>query len=131
MSDVKRIAVMVSPAPDGGTEVELYCKLDNSVLINGIALRIFQTIGVGLGAGLGGALAALIGRIAGLEPSTVMSVVEGALVVGIGLGAGALTGRAYRAFYRRGLAKVRESFRKLLLAVRMRIDSQERRVDRT
>lgn len=130
ISDVKRIAVMVSPAPDGGTEVELYCKLDNSVLINGIALRIFQAIGVGLGAGLGGALAALIGRIAGLEPSTVMSVVEGALVVGVGLGAGALTGRAFRALYRRGLTKVRDSFRKLLLAVKMRIDNENRGVEK-
>jgi hypothetical protein len=130
MSDVKRVAIIVSASPEGGADVELYCKLDNSVLVNGIALRVFQAVGVGLGAGLGGALASLIGRMTGLDSTVTLPMIQGAIAVVCGLGAGALTGRAYRVFYRRGLAKVRESFRKMLLTVRMRIDNDKRLTER-
>ena len=129
MSDVRRVALIVVPATEGGTDVELYCRLDNSVLINGIALRVIQTIAAAAGAGMGLALAALFVRLLGLEPTAVVSVLEGALGAIAALGAGTLAARAYRAFYRRQLRRTRESFRKLLLALRMRIDTTREHTD--
>jgi hypothetical protein len=129
VSDVRRVAIIVSPSPDGGADLEVYSRLDNSLLVNGIALRALQGVGAALGAGVGFALGALAARIAGLDAATVGSVLRGAVGVLTGLGAGALTGGAFRALYRLGLTRVRESFRKLLVAVRMQTDTDNRRLD--
>lgn len=121
-SDITRVAAMVAPSADGGTEIEVYCTLDNSVRVHGIALRILQAVGGALGVGLGVAVAALLSRITGLEPGTATAVLQTVLGVTFGIGTAALTGRTFRSIYRRGLTNVRDSFRKLLMAVRMRIE---------
>ena len=126
MSDVKRVAIMVVPNSKGGTDAEFYCRLDNSVLINGIALRIIQAIGAAAGVGVGFALIGLLARITGLDAPTAVSILRGALATFMGLGMGTLTGKACRAFYQRQLTKVRMSFRKLLLAAKSRLDTGRR-----
>jgi len=120
VSDVRRVVIIVSRSPDDGADLELYCRLDNSVLVNGIAVRALQAVGAALGVGIGLALGALVIRLAGLEPTSMVSLLRGAFGVLAGIGAGVFAGHAFRGFYRHGLKRVRDSFRKLLVAVRMR-----------
>lgn len=121
-AEIRRFAVVVSSRDTGGSEIAVHATLGRSMRVNAIALRVFQAIVAPVAAGLGAlGLSVLISALP-------IAATAGTLLVGIGAAASGIaaytaTGNLYRRAYRRAYERAKESFRRLLTAIRMQLGS--------
>ncbi|MFW5688223.1 MAG: hypothetical protein ACOC1U_01525 [Spirochaetota bacterium] len=121
-SEVRRLAVLITRLDDGQSELAVHATLDRSLRTNGIAMRVIQAI-TGVGAAVGAAFGASeLLNVAGLSGGPLAAVLTGLVAAGVAGGVAAIVGRLFRLAYRSAHQKLRESFRKVLTAVRMRAE---------
>ncbi len=122
-SEVRRFAVLISKRDEESCEVSVYCAMHRSIRANAVAMRFVQAF-AGVFGGVGGGLltSALIrGFLMAGSTLGTLTIAIGAAAVGIGLAA--LAGKGFRAAYRKTHKRLRDSFRKFLTALRMRVSS--------
>ena len=122
VAEVTRFAVTISKLDDDSSEIGVYARMDRSVRVNAIAMRVIQAA-AGVGAGVGGfvlgtsLVAGSAGLIAGLLPAALAVLMGGGVAAGIGA--------LFRASYRKAHGKVREAFKRVLTAVRIAVRTEE------
>lgn len=118
-AEVERYAMLITKIDDEQCEVTVHCALGRSFQHNAIAMRVVQVLGAGgVATGIGFAVSAIAGAVglAGVAATTAVGVGAALAAVGAFRGVGAL----FRYAYRKAHEGLRNSFRKLLTAVRMR-----------
>jgi hypothetical protein len=123
-AEIKRFAVLFTAVDGEHTELAVYALLDRSLRVNIIAMRAIQSL-TGAGGAVGGgfgasALAGVLGA-AGAGAA----IITGAGAVALAFGGIVAMGAIFRSAYRTAYANTRESFRRLLTAIKASISTSQ------